>query len=83
MPRKRNGYDRYLDHQFREDWSSFYKHLFGAITTADSVNTKKLRREFPEEVDAYRTWTRVGWEAFLAKCTPDNPQVARLREEYE
>lgn len=83
MPKSRNGYDRYLDFQFREDWSPFYKHLFEAITRADANNTEKLRIGFPEEVAAYGLWVCEGYLALLEKCTPGNPQIERMRAEYE
>ena len=69
-----NGFDRYLEFQFR--WSgSFYTHLFGAIQQADHKNLEKLAKGFPEEVDAYKTWARVGSDAFLSNCSQDHPLV--------
>ena len=76
----KNGYDRYLDYQFRES-GNFFKYLFDAITFAGHKNTDKLRLGFPEEVDAYLTWTRKGCDAFLKKCTPGNPMIDRMKAE--
>ena len=81
MPKKRNGYDRYLDFQFREI-GDFFRFLFEAISRADDKNTEKLRLGFPEEVDAVCTWQRVGLEALLEKCSLGNPQIERMRSEF-
>lgn len=77
---EKNGYDRYLDFQFSQ-LGGFFTLLFTAISEADENNVEKLRLGFPEEVDAVQTWRRVGAEALFAKCTPDNPQVERMRQE--
>ena len=74
-----NGYDKYLEFQFRQS-GSFYEHLFNAIIAADRANRAKLALGFPEEVEAYKTFTRVGVDAFLEGCSPDHPLVARMRE---
>ena len=74
-----DGYDKYLEFQFRQS-GSFYEHLFSAITAADGDNLAKLSLGFPEEVEAYKTFTRIGVEAFLEKCAPDHPLVASMRE---
>jgi hypothetical protein len=72
-----SGFDKYLEFQF--DWSGdFYKFLFRAISQADEFNLARLAAGFPEEVEAYITWTRVGSEAFLAKCSPSHPLVKRV-----
>lgn len=62
-----NGYDRYLEKQFSIG-GGFFNTLFEAIARADEGN---LAMGFPEEVDVYKTWTREGRDAFLAKCSPD------------
>jgi hypothetical protein len=31
-------------------------------------------------VDAYRTWSHVGADAFLSRCTPSHPLVQQIRE---
>lgn len=54
-----NGYDRYLDFQYRRS-GSFFTFLFQAIAQADGNNTTCLELGFPEEVDAYRIWSRDG-----------------------
>ena len=54
--------------------------MFEIIAKADGNNLEKLAKGFPEEVDAYKTWTRVGKEAFLAKCSPDNPILAKIQK---
>lgn len=76
---KKTGYDRYLEYQFRQT-GSFFKHLFDAISIADSHNVEKLRVGFPEEVAAVRTWQRVGQTAFLAKVSPDHPILKEIAE---
>ena len=76
----KNGYDRYLDFQYG-DTGGFFTRLFQAIAVADSTNIKRLAKGFPEEVDAYLLWTREGAEELLAKCTPNNPLIGRLRNE--
>ena len=75
----KNGYDHYLDFQF--DYSGhFFKMLFGAIAYADVKNTEKLRLAFPEEVEAYETWTQIGVDIFLSKCSPGNPIVQDIAD---
>lgn len=76
----KNGYDRYLDYQFQMI-GDFFKTLFEAIGRADEVNAEKLRKGFPEEVDAVHTWQRIGQEALLSKCTPGNPLIKRMEDE--
>ena len=79
-----NGYDKYLEFQFRQSGNFygnyFYEHLFNAICVAGGDNLAKLALGFPEEVEAYKTFTRVGVEAFLEKCSPDHPLITRMRE---
>jgi hypothetical protein len=76
-----NGYNKYLEFQYR--WSGdFYTSLFRAIALADTGNTQRLSKGFPEEVDAYRIWTREGVEAFLEKVSPDHPLRDRFVKEY-
>lgn len=77
--KNRSGYDRYLEFMFRQS-GKFFNNLFEAITYADTENTEKLKKGFPEEVDAYRTWTRLGQAAFLAKCSPDHPILKEIAE---
>ncbi len=76
-----NGYDRYLAFQFRET-EPFMTALFTAIAMADSENTRRLANGFPEEVEAYLTWTRKGAKVFLSRCSRDNPLVVRMCDEY-
>jgi len=79
---KPNGFDKYLDYQYRRS-GGFYKSLFDTIKKADPENTERLRKGFPEEVDAYLIWTRVGVEEFAKKCSPGNPLLATLVDEYD
>jgi len=76
------GYDRYLEFQF--NWSGdFFTYLFRAISMADEFNLAKLAEGFPEEVEAYKTWTRVGQNAFLNKCSDSHPlKMKVLSGEY-
>ena len=62
-----NGYDRYLKSQFGVT-GDFYRTLFYAISCADEDNLNKLAMGFPEEVDAYKIWTRIGSKELIAKC---------------
>ena len=74
----KNGYDRYLEFQFR--WcGDFFRTLFQAIALADHINIEKLRAGFPEEVEAYQTFTRIGKEEFLAKCSQDHPLLQGVK----
>lgn len=76
-----NGYDKYLEFQY--GWSGdFYKALFRAISLADSDNSPKLEKGFPEEVDAYRIWSRVGANALLEKISSEHPLRERFVNEY-
>ena len=81
MPKK-NGYDRYLEYQFRRAFpmSDFFAALFNAMGQADTGNLERIAKGFPEEVEAYKTWTRVGVKEFLAKCTPDHYLMKALAE---
>lgn len=64
-----SGYDRYLKYQFQM-LGSFFTKLFDAISQADDDNLNALAKGFPEEVDAFKTWTRVGSKALVARCSP-------------
>jgi hypothetical protein len=75
-----NGFDKYLEFQY-EQTGSFYTTLFHAIQIADEENLTKLAAGFPQEVEAYKTYTRIGVEAFLAKCTPTHKLVADMKSE--
>ena len=74
-----NGYDRYLDKQFGMG-GGFFNALFEAIARADEGNLTKLAAGFPEEVDAYKTWTRIGRDEFLAKCSPDHVMMSKIKD---
>lgn len=78
-PEPTSGYDKYLEYQFGMT-GDFYTNLFHAIQFADEINTERLRKGFPEEVDAYDLWAHVGREAFLAKCS-NSPLVERMRND--
>lgn len=73
------GYDRYLKYQFRL-LGSFFTALFDAISRADEDNLDALAKGFPEEVDAYKTWARVGSAQLVAKCSPAYQQKVESGE---
>lgn len=74
-----NGYDRYLDFQYRQS-GDFFRNLFQAIQQADHINLAKIAKGYPEEVEAYKTWTRVGVKEFLKKVSPE---MGKLREQFK
>ena len=76
----KNGYDRYLEFQFRRT-GGFFTALFQEIGKDYGKNLAKLEKGFPEEVDAYKTFTRVGAKTFLTKCTPGHSLIERMRSE--
>lgn len=76
-----NGADKYLEYQYQHS-GSFYECLFKTIAAADEYNLAKLSEGFPEEVEAYKTWTRIGVEAFSKLCHPQHPLLKRLQEDY-
>lgn len=78
----KNGFDRYLDFQYRSG-GSFFKALFQAIQRADVNNLPKLALGFPEEVEAYITWTRVGVEEFAERCLTRDKQFVAFCREYD
>jgi len=67
-----NGFDRYLEFQFRIA-GDFYTALFQAIQQADEDNLERLAKGFPEEVEAYKVWARMGKDYFLQRCTDSMP----------
>jgi hypothetical protein len=76
-----NAYDKYLEWQFRVT-GGFYSHLFEAISRADEENLAKFALGFPQEVEAYKTFTRTGVEAFAGKCTSTHPLLLPFKKEY-
>lgn len=48
---------------------SFYKALFDTITVADNDNLAKLQLAFPDEVGAYKSYSRVEgyWETLQVR----------------
>lgn len=74
----KNGFDLYLEFQFHQT-GSFYTALFDLISHADPMNIHRLALGFPDEVEAYRVFTQVGLDEFLAKCTPDHPLIEQMR----
>ena len=61
--------------RFIIDWQygisgGFYTALAEAIARADDVNLSKLRKGFPDEVDAFLSYSRVDgwWERVRAKA---------------
>lgn len=81
-PTKKNGFDRYLDFQYKSG-GSFFKALFQTIQKADVNNLPKLALGFPEEVRAYKTWTRVGVEEFARCCSTRDKQFVAFCREYD
>lgn len=77
----KNGYDRYLDYQYQRS-GGFFKAVFDAIKLADSDNTKKMALAFPEEVDAFRLWTRVGVPDLARRVTVGYSLLDDLCKEY-
>ena len=73
----KNGYDRYLEFQFGMT-GNFFKLLFNVIAIADEINIEKLRLGFPEEVDAYLIFSRIGKDPFLAKCSRNHALIKDL-----
>jgi len=80
MPKK-NGFDRYLDYQYRQS-GSFFKALFDAIKQADSENLARVALGFPEEVRAYLTWTTIGIDKFAQGCATHDGQFEKFCAEY-
>jgi hypothetical protein len=74
---KHNGFDKYLEYQFHLS-GNFYTRLFQAIELADEENLAKLSTAFPQEVEAYKTWSQVGQRQFIEKCSPDHPLLQRV-----
>lgn len=81
-PVRKSGFDRYLDFQYRSG-GSFFKALFLTIQKADKYNLPKLALGFPEEVEAYKTWTRVGVEEFAKRCLTRDKQFVAFCREYD
>jgi len=77
-PMARNGYIRYLEHQFHFS-GSFAHALFTAIELADDQNLERLAQGFPEEVEAYKVWSRVGAEELLNRAGEDCYIVQQIR----
>jgi len=73
-----NGFDKYLEFQFGLT-GSFYTALFQAIHQADEGNLHRLAQGFPEEVEAYKVWSRMGRQYFLKLCSPDHPLIGKVR----
>lgn len=78
----KNGYDRYLDFQYDRS-GDFFRALFRAITLADIDNTAQLAKGFPEEVNAYRVWTRLGVARFLTLLSPGHDLREQFMAEYQ
>jgi len=77
----KTGCDRYLEYQY--GWSGdFYQALWLAIMRADTKNKARLAKGFPEEVEAYRLWSRVGVREFAEHCSPEHPLFAQFKKEY-
>ena len=78
-----NGYDKYLEFQYRQS-GHFYTALFEAISKADEDNLELLSKGFPEEVDAFRLFSRTqdGVKGFLAHCSAAHPLKKVMQAEY-
>lgn len=72
-----NGYDKYLEFQYKQT-GDFFTALFNAISRADGNNLSLLTKGFPSEVEAYKTWTRIGVKEFLRHISQDH----RLRDQF-
>ena len=77
-----SGFDKYLEFQYRQS-GSFYKKLWEAIHQADEDNLAKLAEGFPEEVEAYKLWTRQGAGALLSKVSAGHGLRRPLIDEYQ
>lgn len=76
-----NGADNYLEFYYSQS-GAFYTLLFQLIASADRFNRLKLAEVFPEEVQAYQTFTEISPEAFSQLCHPDHPLLKKFLEEY-
>ena len=76
-----NGYVLYAKFQLGI-LGDFYTHLFKAINFADKGNLARIEKGFPECVEAYKTFTRVGADDFFAAAPQDDPFVQRFKERY-
>ena len=76
-----SGHDKYLEFQYRRT-GGFFTTLFKAISLADSDNLPKLEKGFPEEVDAFKIWSRQGAEYLLPKISLDHGLRDQFMEEY-
>jgi len=73
-----SGYDQYLE--FLNDRAGgFLTSLFDCISHADDENRLRLSFGFPSHVDAYRLYTEISRDAFLAKVTPTHPLLKYYR----
>lgn len=73
-----NGYGKYLEFQFHRS-GDFITALFNAIGKADDGNLDRLAKGFPEEVEAHKTWTRIGTEEVLRKAGEEHWVVKKVR----
>jgi len=76
-----NGYDKYLEFQYRQS-GHFYTALFETISKADEDNLELLSKGFPEEVDGFKIFTRVGVKEFLSHCSKDHPLKKMMHDGY-
>jgi len=75
-----NGFDKYLEYQFQQT-GHFFTQLFDLISRADEDNLVKLAKGFPQEVEAYKTWTRKGVDEFRKSVSAGHPLLQRLDSE--
>lgn len=74
------GFDRFIEYQYGYT-GDFYTLLFKAIQQADEQNLDRMSKGFPEEVSAYKLWSREGPEALSARVTPGHPLLKNLADE--
>lgn len=76
-----NGYVLYAKFQLGM-LGDFYTYLFRAINYADKKNLERIAKGFPQCVEAYKTFTRVGASEFFAAAPQDDPFVKQFKERY-
>lgn len=75
-------FDKYLEYQYQQT-GGFYTSLFETISYADPIHLIQLNRSFPNEVQAYVTFTTKSLEEFVANCTIDHPLLPSFKQEYQ
>ena len=80
MP-KFNGYVLYAKFQLGM-LGDFYTHLFTAISLADKKHLALVEKGFPQCVEAYKVFTRIGADSFFGAAPQDDPFIQRFKERY-